>query len=609
MASYGIPLLLLVLLAVVVVVGLAAVMLPRPILTFALFAAVAVTGVSDAIGYVGPLSLYLLALAAAVAALLYGMRFGRVRLLGSPVLAAAAVFLATRVASLAVAPDPAVARSTVVAEAKELLVLVLAAAFFSSLRSGRPVIAAATLALASLAGLSLIQEFLFANSTTFGGLSNVPLPSELPGLTARHSGPGADVNFWARTLALFTPFALSFAMGARGYRRLAWLTAAGTLVGGIYLTQSRGALLALGFAVVLWAMLYVRSVGRVLLVSAGLVAVVALIVPEVGTRLASLATISGDAGVADQSLVDRAAVQRVGWAMVRDHPFFGVGAGNFTIAEPPYRRVVPELSTITAPHNVYLEMLAEGGVIGLAGWLLLYSAALFAAVRALRLLRRLDRGPPSGATLLALGTVSGLVAWALASAVLHLADFTALLLVMGLATSLDVRARALAGTRAREIPAIGLSTGPRARLRIRLPVAVGIVVAVSAVAALAAVRAVPQRTSAAIHIPVLVTPAHPNADSYVYDVMSRTAVVASYAALLRNRAVLAAAGRAVGISDLRGTRAEVIETGPSAALALTVRAPSRETAARLAPSLIRTLGTYLTAQAALYVVRDGRTTR
>jgi hypothetical protein len=579
--------------------------LPPPLLlpvALGLFLVVACTNVSQAFPKVGPASPYLQSLAALTLVAAWGMATGRVRPVWSPVLTAAVVFLGTRAVSVAVAADPATARGTVLEEAKDLLVLVVVTVVLAALPRWRVVLATVVLALAALAGLSLIQELL-GNATTFHGLSNVPLPSELPGLTARHSGPEADVNFWARTLVLFVPFALSLGVRRRLAGRVGWFAVAAVLAGGVYLTQSRGGLLALTAAVVVWSVLWVRSLAKVGLAVAGLAVVAIVLVPGVATRLASLGTLGSTDPTADQSLVDRVAVQRIGWAIARDAPLFGVGAGNFELAEPDYRRrLAPELSQVIAPHNVYLEMLAEGGALGLAGWLLLYGTAVFVAARAVALLRVVDgRAPPSVATLTGLATVSALIGWAVASLVLHLADFPILLVVMACAGVLDVRARALAALALRTGAKVAQPHRPSPRRR-RL---VGVAATASVVLVLGAVAFLPHPRSTlwVSSRMVQVQPRDLASDAYVYDVISRTSVVATYAALFRDPGLLAAARAEAGVAARHRTTVTVTQARGSAALRLTVTSLDEVSAARVVPALVDIVSRRVSAVSPLYVIR------
>lgn len=600
MATLGVPAALAVLLGVALTLAVCWVVLPRPTIALALVGAVVVSSVSDVVGGAAPVSPYLASVALAAGALVLGIRRGLVRPVWSPVIAAALGFLVTRALSLLVARDTGAGQAVLVDEAKGVVLLVVVTTLAVAVRRVRLVVAVLVGVVSVLAGLTIVQEFLLSNRTTFGGLSNIPLPSELPGLGARHSGPEADVNFWARTLVLICPLALSLAWGGRGVRRWVWAGAAAVCSVAAYLTQSRGGLLALAVALTVWLVLVTRSAVRTL-VAVGVVGAAILLMPGVGSRLATVGSVGSTAPAADQSLVDRAAVQRIGWAMALEHPFVGVGVGNFTTAEPDYRRrIAPELSQVIAPHNIYLEMLAEGGLVGLGGWLLFYGAALFAGGRALVRLRALDgRGPPSGATRVGAGVLAGLVGWGVASVFLHLADFPVLVVAMGLAAGLDVRAGQLGGDRLRlaERPAARHRMPARSRIAVAGGLAAAVAIAGVAAAALSRGR-VYTATSA-----VVVEPLPAGADAYVYDVLSRPAVITTYAALFRDRGLLLAAAREAGVSDLHGAAVEVRQVSSSAAFAVSVTSSDARTAALLSPALVDRVRTLVESTGGLYVVR------
>jgi O-antigen ligase len=63
------------------------------------------------------------------------------------------------------------------------------------------------------------------------------------------------------------------------------------------------------------------------------------------------------------SVVERMAHWQAGWYMFLDHPWLGVGAGNYAEAYPNYY-VSTWLDPLGHAHNYYLNMLAELGVVG-----------------------------------------------------------------------------------------------------------------------------------------------------------------------------------------------------------------------------------------------------
>ncbi len=158
---------------------------------------------------------------------------------------------------------------------------------------------------------------------------------------------------------------------------------------GVLLTQSRGALLA--GAVGLTALAVIQRRGwqprRPLwlpLGAIGLLAVLVVLLSPVGTVLPR--RFLGGNGLADSSFLWRWQILRWTWAMVRDHPWWGVGPGAFPVALTQYQRL-PYVSGEN-PHNLYLELAAEYGlpagmlaVLGLCGFLGRMGAAIRHATR------------------------------------------------------------------------------------------------------------------------------------------------------------------------------------------------------------------------------------
>jgi O-antigen ligase len=133
--------------------------------------------------------------------------------------------------------------------------------------------------------------------------------------------------------------------GMLGLARLFWLAIAGLLVYGIYLTNSRGAMLAVGAIIGVWLWLRRGLVIAAVVCGAGLAGMMML-----PTRLQEL-----DAG--EESAAGRIDAWYVGIHLFTSQPLFGVGAGQFT-----------EHNYLTA-HNSFVLALAETGFIGFTIWL------------------------------------------------------------------------------------------------------------------------------------------------------------------------------------------------------------------------------------------------
>jgi len=133
--------------------------------------------------------------------------------------------------------------------------------------------------------------------------------------------------------------------GMLGLARIFWLAIAGLLVYGIYLTNSRGAMLAVGAIIGVWLWLRRGLVIAAVVCGAGLAGMMML-----PTRLQEL-----DAG--EESAAGRIDAWYVGIHLFTSQPLFGVGAGQFT-----------EHNYLTA-HNSFVLALAETGFIGFTIWL------------------------------------------------------------------------------------------------------------------------------------------------------------------------------------------------------------------------------------------------
>jgi O-antigen ligase len=108
-------------------------------------------------------------------------------------------------------------------------------------------------------------------------------------------------------------------------------------------------------------------VARGVLVAALLAGAVTTVVLVGGDPLAGRVdslSLELDRKVADTFTL-RPAIWRATWGLIKDHPIAGVGFGGYWIAIPKYHAASGE-TTPQEAHNDYLELLASGGVIGVA---------------------------------------------------------------------------------------------------------------------------------------------------------------------------------------------------------------------------------------------------
>jgi putative inorganic carbon (HCO3(-)) transporter len=188
-----------------------------------------------------------------------------------------------------------------------------------------------------------------------------------------------------------------------------------------------------------------------LLINAG------LLPASIAARFASLAEVASFSDVrgvtineANFAIVERLAHWQAALDMARAHPGFGVGLGNYAAAYPHYALFNWPLSLGHA-HNIYLNALAETGLIGLLAYLLIWLSAIGLTLRTLRRATGWQRG-------LALGLL-GVWAHLLAHQVvdnLHVNNIDLLIATeMGLLCALNAKIQQTAALAARPRPVTG----------------------------------------------------------------------------------------------------------------------------------------------------------
>ena len=392
--------------------------------------------------------------------------------------------------------------------------------------SGRPwaVAQAVVVPLAVLSVLCLVNQVVFGGTESFGGFATVTKATAELITTPRYAGPLQDSNFWGRNLILGLPLAGALIVRAvqseRRAAALGWAVAMLALLSGVYLTQSRGTIITTAVVFIVWILASGPAARRNGLMSLPLVVLV-LLVPGIGNRLLVLvADVSGSGpkyGV-DPSVLGRIAAQEMAWAMFRDRPIFGVGPGAFEPLIPTYagRAATAVLSPADAPHNLYAQLAAESGIVGLVGWTIFVGSFIcFLAIRVARLSTISAESDRS----LAAAVLAALVGWSVASIFLHLAYFRTFAIILALAGAL--------------VSAPGQNIG-RALLvksgRVR-EVAVSALLGTASAAAVLAASGT-ETYVASQTVTLLPTEQVSGYYAYALDVRSREVVVPTYAALI-----------------------------------------------------------------------------
>ena len=228
----------------------------------------------------------------------------------------------------------------------------------------------ALLVIAAVIGAAIVQAVQTIIPFATGG--------QAVSLDTRATGTLIDPNLFAGYLVLVIP--LVIALGATFRRRWPLLPTIGAtlvLAAALAVTLSRSGWLGLiAGAIVLLVLLrtYWRRITAVLIVVAGCVVLAGLSGP-IASRLAP-----SDNGPM-QMLSDREEVWSTAVRMTIDHPIFGVGVDSFQVFYPLYSGRDDELNHA---HNLFLNIVAERGLLGLLAFGLVITLLFRSLARAFR---------------------------------------------------------------------------------------------------------------------------------------------------------------------------------------------------------------------------------
>lgn len=195
--------------------------------------------------------------------------------------------------------------------------------------------------------------------------------------------------FWtpsANSMATFLEGLFILAIGVYLVNRgFFWKLAAGTagaLIGlALLISESRGALLAIFLAGIVWASLYFRLARWLALVVAlGLALLVGIVIVKGDIN------VLGQIPVVDRTLAplfirpDRLDVYRGSLSLIQDMPFTGIGlGGQFAMNYSRYVLLI-YVPYLYYSHNLYLEVWLQQGLLGMTAWVWLM-VILFFSVR------------------------------------------------------------------------------------------------------------------------------------------------------------------------------------------------------------------------------------
>ena len=183
-------------------------------------------------------------------------------------------------------------------------------------------------------------------------------------------GPYVNHNHYAGLMEMLTPFPLVLALSrhSRGNRKLVVAGIAALMAGTIFLSGSRGGMIAFGVQVVVLAVFLRPQRGawkQPLAIGLFLALMIGFLVwiggNELTRRLASIQTETR------QELTGgvRLTIDRDCLRMWREKPFLGWGLGTFPVVYPQFRSFYTSFF-VNQAHNDYLQLLVETGIVGFA---------------------------------------------------------------------------------------------------------------------------------------------------------------------------------------------------------------------------------------------------
>jgi O-antigen ligase len=300
---------------------------------------------------------------------------------------ALAMFYLIMISTIFVARDRASAVAQVNGFTRSLVILYCIIASLNSPQKWKRGIWVAIITTTILSSFGAFQLFTGNTSFTFWGMAK---PSILGQYTdegvLRYGGPIGESNIWAQTLLAVLCFAI-YRIFDEPDLKVKFYTGVASLIiiTAIFYTYSRGAFVATLIVLFLIALERHIDFTKILMVVGAGVVILAFLPQTYLSRISTLLDIINPHNEysisSDESIIGRSTVIQVGLSMFAEHPFLGVGVGNY---QDQYWDFAPKLgleagtlstsgaSNTREPHNLYVELLATTGIFGFMFFFLFY---------------------------------------------------------------------------------------------------------------------------------------------------------------------------------------------------------------------------------------------
>jgi O-antigen ligase len=382
----------------IIAIALAAAIVARPelgalALTFTIF-----TNISSVMGSRGPFSVNKVLVALVLLSILANRLITgktQLRLRRTEILLF--IFIGVRVFTFFVADDQNVVLANSIDFIKDFGILLCMIYAFDSLEQWKRLGWILVSVAAGLALLGLYQVITGDYAQHFWGFATTHFdPSIASGASGvRLEGPLEDPNFYGQIMVAILPLAIYRIFAEkRPSLKLFGALAAGLITFAVIYSYSRGAFLALVCVGIL--ILSERRVGllKILAAVVALLILVQLLPETYRARISTISLINRDetSVYEDDSLRGRTSELRAALGMWSDHPFLGVGVGNYRVHYQEYASEIglEYRNEDRQAHSLYLEVLSETGLIGTLVFIA-FLISLFTSLAETR--RKLSRMP------------------------------------------------------------------------------------------------------------------------------------------------------------------------------------------------------------------------
>ncbi len=314
----------------------------------------------------------------------------RKRFISDPMIVLLLIYAALILLSSSRAVNTSLADQRLFEFSKNLLIFLIVINLISSRYTLRHTAWVLLLVGAFLGTISVYQVITSSYGFEFGGFGRIKI-AHISGSywKPRITGPLADANFYAQILLVFVSVAI-YRLWDESSLRLKVISAyaLSVLLLAMVFTYSRGGTLALGLVLFL-TVIHKRVKLRNLIFLLLILSLMIIFIPnQFKGRLSTLEELIPGRDESkihlDSSFRQRILYMKTAWEMFSDNPFLGVGAGNYSEHYDQYSKQVGSIVSSyehfgkpRLPHNLYLQIASETGLIGFVIFMSIISLTLW----------------------------------------------------------------------------------------------------------------------------------------------------------------------------------------------------------------------------------------